>query len=280
MRVIEAQTITQAVKTLCMEANYYIPKDVQHCIARSIRDERSERATNTMEKIMENIEISRAEGVPLCQDTGVACVFVEVGQEVRIVGGLLADAINAGVAQGYDEGYLRKSVVSDPLHRINTQTNTPAMITTDLVLGDKIKIVVAPKGFGSENMSRLKMCAPSEGVEGVSAFVVETVTLADANPCPPIVVGVGIGGTFDKVALLAKRALLRPLDIAHANPFYRDLEQELLQKINQLGIGPQGFGGDTTALKVQIETAPTHIAGLPVAVNINCHVTRHKEVIL
>lgn len=207
----------------------------------------------------------------------MACVFVEIGQEVHIVGGLLQDAINEGVRRGYDEGFLRKSVVKDPIHRVNTKDNTPAIIYYDIVPGDKIKITVAPKGFGSENMSRIKMLKPSDGLQGVKDFIIETVKLAGPNPCPPIVVGVGIGGTFDKAAYLAKKALIRPLNKRNQDKFYSDLEEELLEIINKLGIGPQGFGGKTTALGLNIETYPTHIAGLPVAVNINCHATRHKE---
>ena len=215
--------------------------------------------------------------MPVCQDTGMACVFVEVGQEVHIVGGLLQDAINEGVRKGYDEGFLRKSVVKDPINRVNTKDNTPAIIYYDIVGGNKIKITVAPKGFGSENMSRIKMLKPSDGVNGVKDFVLETVKLAGPNPCPPIVIGVGIGGTFDKAAYLAKKALIRPINKNNDEKFYSDMENELLESINELGIGPQGFGGKTTALGVNIEVYPTHIAGLPVAVNINCHATRHKE---
>ena len=207
----------------------------------------------------------------------MACVFVEVGQEVHIVGGLLQDAINEGVRRGYDEGFLRKSVVKDPINRVNTKDNTPAIIYYDIVQGDKIKITVAPKGFGSENMSRIKMLKPSDGLQGVKDFIIETVKLAGPNPCPPIVIGVGIGGTFDKATYLAKKALIRPLNKRNNEKFYSDLEEELLETINKLGIGPQGFGGKTTALGLNIETYPTHIAGLPVAVNINCHATRHKE---
>ena len=207
----------------------------------------------------------------------MACVFVEVGQEVHIVGGALQDAINEGVRKGYDEGFLRKSVVKDPIHRVNTQDNTPAIIYYDIVPGNKLKITVAPKGFGSENMSRIKMLKPSDGLQGVKDFIIETVKLAGPNPCPPIIIGVGIGGTFDKAAYLAKKALIRPLDERNNDEFYSELEEELLDSINKLGIGPQGFGGKTTALGLNIETYPTHIAGLPVAVNINCHATRHKE---
>ena len=236
-------------------------------------------AREILERIVENYEIADAENQPICQDTGVACVFLKIGQEVHINGDI-QEAVNEGVRQGYREGYLRKSVVRDPLDRVNTGDNTPAFIYYELVPGDKVEITVAPKGFGSENMSRIKMLRPSDGVEGVKDFVVNAVEEAGPNPCPPIVVGVGIGGTFDKAALLAKKALLRPVDEPNANPFYQALEQELLEKINALGIGPQGLGGRTTALAVNIETMPTHIAGLPVAVNINCHVTRHQTEVL
>ena len=207
----------------------------------------------------------------------MACIFIDIGQDVHIVGGLLDDAINEGVRRGYEEGFLRKSVVKDPINRINTKDNTPAITYYNMVAGDKIKITVAPKGFGSENMSRIKMLKPSDGLQGVKDFIIETVKLAGPNPCPPIVIGVGIGGTFDKAAYLAKKALIRPLDKRNEDKFYSDLEEELLDTINKLGIGPQGFGGKTTALGLNIETYPTHIAGLPVAVNINCHATRHKE---
>ncbi len=234
-------------------------------------------AENVLEQLVLNFNIAQNEDMPICQDTGMACVFVEIGQEVHIVGGLLEDAINEGVRRGYNEGFLRKSVVKDPIDRINTKDNTPAIIYYDIVKGDKLKITVASKGFGSENMSRIKMLKPSDGLQGVKDFVIETVKLAGPNPCPPIVIGVGIGGTFDKVAYLAKKALIRPLNKKNSNQFYSDLEKELLDAINKLGIGPQGFGGKTTALGLNIETYPTHIAGLPVAVNINCHATRHKE---
>jgi fumarate hydratase subunit alpha len=217
--------------------------------------------------------------VPICQDTGVACVFLKIGQEVHIDGNI-EDAVNEGVRQGYGEGYLRKSVVGDPLNRVNTGDNTPAMIYYDLVPGDQLEIMVAPKGFGSENMSQIKMLRPSDGVEGVIDFVAKVVQEAGPNPCPPIIVGVGIGGTFDKAAFLAKKALMRSADERHPDPYYAELEQKILDKVNSLGIGPQGFGGKTTALCVNIEKFPTHIAGLPVAVNINCHVTRHKKEVI
>ena len=214
----------------------------------------------------------------MCQDTGAACVFIEIGQEVHITGGSLEDAINQGVREGYEDGYLRKSIVMDPLNRVNTKDNTPAMIYYDIVSGEKLKIKVSPKGFGSENMSKIKMLKPSDGVSGVKKFILEVVKEAGPNPCPPIIVGVGIGGTFDKAATIAKKSLLRPITERNSNPYYAELEMELLDKINKLGIGPQGFGGRTTALSVNIEYFPTHIAGLPVAVNISCHATRHSEV--
>ena len=279
MREISAALITQTVKKLCIDANCHLTEDVKSCI-RNCRDcENWDAAKEILDRIIENYEIADQNDQPVCQDTGVACVFLKVGQDVHIDGNLY-DAINEGVRQGYGEGYLRKSVVRDPLDRVNTGDNTPAMIYYEIVKGDRLKITVCPKGFGSENMSKITMLSPSEGIEGVKDFVVNTVLGAGSNPCPPIVVGVGIGGTFDKAAYLAKRALLRPLDSENGNPFYRELEAELLSKINSLGIGPQGFGGKTTALKVNIETLPTHIAGLPVAVNINCHVTRHKSEVL
>ena len=254
MREIEVSRITDVVERLCIEANCYLPEDVKSCIQSCRQQETWETAVDILDRISENYKIAEGENCPICQDTGVACVFLKIGQDVHIVGDL-TDAVNEGVRQGYRNGYLRKSVVRDPLDRVNTGDNTPAMLYTELVPGDRVEITVAPKGFGSENMSAI-------------------------NPCPPIVVGVGIGGTFDKAAYLAKKALLRPLDSANEMPYYQALEQTLLEKINALGIGPQGFGGKTTALKVNIETYPTHIAGLPVAVNINCHVTRHQTEVL
>lgn len=235
-------------------------------------------AKATLSCMLQNADIAETEMVPICQDTGAACVFVEIGQDVHIEGGSLADAINAGVASGYTEGYLRKSMVSDPLKRINTNDNTPALITTDVVPGDRLRITVAPKGAGSENMGQLKMLKPADGIEGVREFVLDAVKHAGPNPCPPIVVGVGIGGNFDHVASLAKRALLRQIGDHNPDPFYANLEGELLDAINSLGTGPAGFGGATTALAVNVETAPTHIACLPVAVNINCHVARHEGI--
>ena len=279
MRNIEAGQITDVVRRLCIEANCHLPADVRDCIGGCRACETFPIAQTILDQIIENYGIADQNNVPVCQDTGMTCVFVEIGQEVHVEGNL-SEAIHEGVRRGYEEGYLRKSVVRDPLDRVNTKDNTPAMITYDIVPCDRLKITVAPKGFGSENMSQIKMLMPSDGLEGVKAFVLKAVEDAGPNPCPPIVVGVGIGGTFDKVALMAKKALLRPLDSHNEDPFYAALEDELLEKINALGIGPQGFGGRTTALKVNIEKCPTHIAGLPVAVNINCHVTRHMTEVL
>ena len=280
VREIEAAKITDTVKRLCIQANVILPEDVKNCIIKRKSEENWAPAREILDRIEENFELAAAENVPICQDTGVACVFLEIGQEVHIAGGDITQAVNEGVRQGYAEGYLRKSVVRDPLDRVNTGDNTPAMIYYDIVPGDKIKITVAPKGFGSENMSQIKMLRPSDGIEGVKAFVLKAVEEAGPNPCPPIIVGVGIGGTFDKVPLLAKKALLRETGTPSADPLYAKLEEELLEKINALGIGPQGFGGKTTALAVAVEHYPTHIAGLPVAVNINCHVARHKTEVI
>ena len=277
MREIHISEIISTVRDLCIESNYYLSSDVKEALCNAKENETWPLAENVLDQIILNSDIAKKEDMPICQDTGMACVFVEVGQEVHIVGGLLQDAINEGVRRGYEEGFLRKSVVKDPINRVNTKDNTPAIIYYDIVPGDKIKITVAPKGFGSENMSRIKMLKPSDGLQGVKDFIIETVKLAGPNPCPPIVIGVGIGGTFDKAAYLAKKALIRPLNKRNNEKFYSDLEEELLETINKLGIGPQGFGGKTTALGLNIETYPTHIAGLPVAVNINCHATRHKE---
>lgn len=279
MREIDAVKITETVKKLCIEANCHLSGDIKKCIKNAYADETWEQAKEILEHIIENYEISDRNDQPICQDTGVACVFVKIGQDVHINGDV-TEAINDGVRQGYEEGYLRKSVVRDPLDRVNTGDNTPAMIYFDIVPGDEIEITVAPKGFGSENMSKIAMLRPSDGLQGVKDFIIKTVEDAGPNPCPPVVVGVGIGGTFDKAAYLAKKALIRPVDIENSNPFYANLEKELLEEINNLGIGPQGFGGKTTALAVNIETFPTHIAGLPVAVNINCHVTRHKTEVI
>lgn len=279
MRQLEAGLITETVKRLCIEANCHLPKDVQDRISQCRACEDFERAGSILDRIIENFEIADENNVPICQDTGMACVFLEIGQDVHIEGDL-KEAVNEGVRQGYTEGYLRKSVVSDPLERVNTKDNTPAMIYIDLVPGDQVKLTVAPKGFGSENMSQIKMLKPSDGLQGVKDFVMKVVEDAGPNPCPPIVVGVGIGGTFDKAAYLAKKALMRPLTQRSGQPYYEALEQELLEMVNGSGIGPQGFGGKTTALAVNIETMATHIAGLPCAVNINCHVTRHVTEVL
>ena len=279
MREISAQLITETVKRLCIEANCYLPGDLQHRIEECFAQEPWPQAKEILERIVENYTIAREKAQPICQDTGVACVFLKIGQDVHVTGSI-EDAVNEGVRQGYGEGYLRKSVVRDPLDRVNTGDNTPAMIYYELVPGDKLEITVAPKGFGSENMSAIKMLRPSDGLQGVKDFVKKVVEDAGPNPCPPIVVGVGVGGTFDKAAYLAKKALMRSVDERNADPFYAKMEEELLQEINALGIGPQGFGGKTTALAVNIEKFPTHIAGLPVAVNINCHVTRHKTEVL
>ena len=279
MREIQAAKITEVVKRLCIEANCHLPQDMKDRIQACYNQEPWPQAKEILERIIENYQIADEKDQPICQDTGMACVFLKIGQEVHVQGDL-NEAIHEGVRQGYTEGFLRKSVVRDPLDRVNTKDNTPAMIYYDLVPGDKLEITVAPKGFGSENMSRIKMLRPSDGVEGVKEFVLQTVEEAGPNPCPPIVVGVGIGGTFDKAALMAKQALMRSVEERNAVPYYAELEQELLEKVNALGIGPQGFGGKTTALAVNIEQCPTHIAGLPVAVNINCHVTRHKTEVL
>ncbi|MBF1151716.1 MAG: fumarate hydratase [[Eubacterium] sulci] len=274
MREIDSSLISEVVARLCIDANYHLPPDMKKQIISSSKEESWETASIILDQIIENFNIADENLQPICQDTGLACVFLSIGQDVHIKGNL-EEAVNEGVRKGYSQGYLRKSVVSDPLNRVNTGDNTPAMIYYDICPGDKIKITVAPKGFGSENMSQIKMLKPSDGIDGVKDFVIKVVEDAGPNPCPPIVVGVGIGGTFDKAAYLAKKALMRPVDQRNSEDFYAELEEELLKKINALGIGPQGFGGRTTALAVNIEKFPTHIAGLPVAVNINCHVTRH-----
>ena len=279
MREIDAGRITEVVRRLCIEANCHLPQDMKNQIEACRAREGWAPAKEILDRIVDNYRAADSGNVPICQDTGMACVFLKVGQEVHVAGDI-AGAVNEGVRQGYGEGYLRKSVVRDPLDRVNTGDNTPAMIYYELVPGDRLEITVAPKGFGSENMSQIKMLKPSDGLQGVKDFVVKVVEEAGPNPCPPIVVGVGIGGTFDKAAYLAKRALMRSVDSRNAVPFYAQLEEELLERINTLGIGPQGFGGRTTALAVNIEQCPTHIAGLPVAVNINCHVTRHKTEVL
>ena len=277
MREISVNEIITAVKKLCISANASLNSDIYCAIEKARENETSETAKSVLEILTENADIAKEKQVPICQDTGMVIVFAKVGQDVHITGGNITNAINEGVRQGYTEGYLRKSVVGDPLERKNTGDNTPAVIYYDIVPGDKVTISVMPKGFGSENMGAVKMLKPSDGVGGVIDFVLDTVKKAGPNPCPPIVIGIGIGGTMDKAAQLSKEALLRPIDSANKNPYYADLEKTLLKKINELDIGPQGFGGKTTALGVNIETFPTHIAGLPVAVTISCHVTRHAE---
>ncbi|MCL2672700.1 MAG: fumarate hydratase [Clostridiales bacterium] len=279
MRIIESTQITNAIARLCIEANCRLPEDVLSRVHACAAAEPRLAAKDILEKILQNDALAAERGVPICQDTGMACVFAELGEDVHINGSLRA-AVDEGVRRGYAAGYLRKSVVGDPLRRANTGDNTPALLHVELMPGDKLTLTVAPKGFGSENMSKLKMLRPSDGVEGVINFVLSVVEEAGSNPCPPVVVGVGLGGNFEQCALLAKKALLRPLDEPHPDPYYRDLEKKLLEKINALGIGPQGFGGRTTALSVAIETLPTHIAGLPCAVNLNCHVARHMTEVL
>ena len=279
MRTVSAAEIRDAVARLCVEANRKLPRDME-CALRSAREsEPWPLAKETLGTLCENLEAAARTGLPICQDTGMACVFAEIGQDVHIEGDFEA-AVNEGVAKGYTEGLLRKSVVRDPIRRGNTGDNTPAMLYTEIVPGEQIKVTVGPKGFGSENMSAIRMFKPSAGIEGIKSFILETVETAGPNPCPPMVVGVGIGGTFDKCALLAKKALMRSTEERNPDPYYADLETEMLEKINELGIGPQGFGGRTTALAVNIETLPTHIAGMPCAVNINCHVTRHKTEVI
>lgn len=280
MREIQCSKITEVIRKLCIEANEHLPEDVKCAIKTARKEEDGEIAKGILDNIIENYEIADRENVPICQDTGMAVVFMEIGQDVHITGGDLTECVNEGVRQGYTDGYLRKSVVKDPIRRGNTGDNTPAILYTEIVPGEQIKITVGPKGFGSENMSRIMMFKPSAGLEGIKNFIIETVKFAGPNPCPPMVVGVGIGGTFDRCALLAKKALMRPLGSSNKDPFYADLEKELLLKINSLGIGPQGLGGRTTAIGLNIETFPTHIAGMPCAVNINCHVTRHKTEVI
>ena len=275
MRCIHINEIIDNVKEMCIEANHFLTKDVEDALFSASQSEKSALGKQILNQLNENLKIAGEDMIPICQDTGMAVVFLEVGQEVSIEGGLLTDAVNEGVRRGYVEGFLRKSVVLDPLIRKNTGDNTPAVIYYDIVAGDRIKITVAPKGFGSENMSRVFMLKPADGTEGVKEAILTAVREAGPNACPPMVVGVGIGGTFEKCALMAKQALTRPLDEHASIPYIRELEEELLMRINNLGIGPGGLGGSTTALAVNINTYPTHIAGLPVAVNICCHVNRH-----
>lgn len=280
MREIDVKQIYDLVARLCIEACYYMTPDIHNKITESKIVEKSPLGQEILGTLLENAHIARTQDKPLCQDTGMTVVFVNLGQEVHVTGGSLEEAINQGVREGYEKGYLRKSVVNDPILRENTKDNTPAVIHYNIVPGDKIEIEVSPKGFGSENKSQLKMLTPSQGVEGVKDFVVQVVSEAGANPCPPIIVGVGIGGTMERCAYYAKHALLRPVGEHHPQDHIRAIEEELLERINQLGIGPAGFGGTTTALAVNVEVGATHIAGLPVAVNIGCHATRHAHGIL
>ena len=280
MRKINVELITDTIARLCIKANNRLPDSLESCIRQCTQDEKSEVAKSIFADMERNIEIAGDNGIPICQDTGMAVVFIEVGQDVCLIGEPLEDAINKGVAKGYTQGYLRCSIVSDPLLRVNTNDNTPAVIHTRIVGGDKVKITVAPKGFGSENMSAMRMMTPSSNAEDIVDYVVDVVRCAGSNPCPPIVVGVGIGGDFEHCAYLSKVALCRDVAVRHDDEFYRELETTMLERINSLGIGAQGFGGGITALAVNIETFPTHIAGLPVAVNIGCHVTRHATEIL
>ena len=275
MRTIHTEEIISNIKEMCIEANHMLTPDMQKALECAVTEEKSPIGQKVLGQLQDNLQIAQEDTIPICQDTGMAVVFLEIGQDVHFEGGSLTDAINEGVRQGYVDGYLRKSVVKDPLIRENTKDNTPAVIHYDLVPGDKVKITVAPKGFGSENMSRVFMLKPADGMEGVKNAILTAVKDAGPNACPPMVVGVGIGGTFEKCALLAKKALTRPVDERSSIPYVKELEEELLATINRLGIGPGGLGGSTTALAVNINTYPTHIAGLPVAVNICCHVNRH-----
>ena len=279
MREIDAKQIVSAVKKLCMEANYYLVEDVLTALKKFEKEEDSPLGKEILNQIIKNADIASDNQMPLCQDTGLTVVFTEVGQEVH-VNGDFNEAIQEGVRQGYIEGYLRKSIVEDPLRRKNTGDNTPAVISTKLVSGDKIKLTILPKGGGSENMSRIKMLKPADGEQGVKDFVVETVRIAGGNPCPPLIVGVGVGGSFDKAAYLAKYALLREVGSKHSDPYYAAMEEELLKRVNDTGVGPMGLGGRTTAIAVHIEAHPCHIASLPVAVNTQCHSARHKTTII
>lgn len=275
MKIINTTTISDNVKEMCIEANYYLSEDMNSALKNATNSEKSELGKKILNQLQENLDIADKEKIPICQDTGMAVFFVEVGQDVHIEGGSLTDAINDGVRRGYTDGYLRKSVVGDPIERVNTKDNTPAVIHYDIVPGDELKITIAPKGFGSENMSRVFMLKPADGIEGVKDAILTAVKDAGPNACPPMVVGVGIGGTFEKSALMAKKALTREFSDRPTIPWVKDLEDEMLEKINKLGIGPGGLGGTTTALAVNINTYATHIAGLPVAINICCHVNRH-----
>lgn len=280
MKTIRTEEITKAVKEMCIEANHFLSDDMCQRLEESVQSEESPLGKQILSQLQENLEIAGKDMIPICQDTGMTVVFVKVGQEIHIEGGSLADAIHQGVHDGYKAGYLRKSVVGDPIERVNTKDNTPAVIHYDIIEGDHLEIILAPKGFGSENMSRIYMLKPSDGIDGVKDVIFKTVKDAGPNACPPMVVGVGIGGTFEKCALMAKHALTRNLDDIPSIPYVRELEKEMLDKINSSGIGPGGLGGTVTALAVNIETYPTHIAGLPVAVNICCHVNRHVHRVL
>ena len=280
MREINVSQISEEIAKMCISANCNLNTDIKCALKCGLECEENDTARSILTDIIKNSEIAENENVPICQDTGMAIIFLKIGQDVHFTGGSLYDAVNEGVKNGYELGYLRKSVVKDPVLRGNTGDNTPAVIHTEITDGDRVEITVAPKGFGSENMSAVKMCKPSEGRSGIIDFVVDTVKNAGSNPCPPIVIGVGIGGSFEKAAYLAKSALLRSVDTKNGNEFYAEMENEILERVNKLDIGPQGLGGKTTALGVNIETYPTHIAGMPVAVNISCHVTRHETVII
>ena len=275
MRTVDVADLTQNIKEMCIEANHFLSEDMKKAFTTAEQKEKAPLGRQILQQLQQNMEIAAQDMIPICQDTGMAVVFLEVGQDVHLTGGNVEDAVNEGVRQGYVDGYLRKSVVKDPIHRENTKDNTPAIIHYSIVPGDRIRITVAPKGFGSENMSRIFMLKPADGIEGVKNAILTAVKDAGPNACPPMVVGVGIGGTFEKCALMAKKALTRPVDEHSEIPYVRELEEDLLEKINKTGIGPGGLGGSTTALAVNINTYPTHIAGLPVAVNICCHVNRH-----
>ncbi len=275
MRIVQTSVITENIKEMCIEANHYLSKDMKAVLDQAVESEKAPLGKQILNQLEENLRIAAEDMIPICQDTGMAVIFLEIGQDVHFEGGLLEDAVNEGVRQGYEEGFLRKSVVKDPLIRENTKDNTPAVIHYEIVSGDKVKITVAPKGFGSENMSRVYMLKPADGIEGVKEAILTAVKEAGPNACPPMVIGVGIGGTFEKCAWMAKKALTRPVDEHSPVPYIREMEEELLHRINKTGIGPGGLGGSTTAFAVNINTYPTHIAGLPVAVNICCHVNRH-----
>ena len=280
MRTIHVNDVTGNIREMCIEANHYLTPDMDAALKNAVETEKSGLGKQILNQLQDNLKIAGEDMIPICQDTGMAVVFMEIGQDVHFEGGSLEEAIHEGVRQGYVEGYLRKSVVKDPLIRENTKDNTPAIIHYSIVSGDQVKITVAPKGFGSENMSQIKMLTPSAGIEGVKQFILDAVKYAGPNPCPPIVVGIGIGGTFEKAAQLAKKATLRPINTKNEDPRYAKLEDELIEEINKMGFGPAGLGGNTTAIGVNVETYPTHIAGMPVAVNICCHAARHKEAVI